>query len=154
MNLSRCDLVESSTRLLAAAPAYLGDAVASRCRFFAVRLHEWEPPPQTYTVIWIQWVLSYLTDQDIVQFLRRCGKALVDTPGALIVLKENVSSSSADDEYSYEVDDQDASVTRSLLYWKHLIRQAGLRVVYEKWQQGLPDDIFAVPMLALEVVPS
>ena len=148
--LSSCDLVESSSRLLAAAPEYLGDALAARCRFFCVGLQEWVPPPKTYAVIWIQWVLSYLTDHDIVTFLRRCGESLaVDTTSALIVLKENVCTGE-----DYEVDHQDASVTRSLRYWKRLIRQAGLRVVYEKMQDGLPNDIYSVPMLALEVAPS
>jgi len=64
----------------------------------------------------------------------------------LVVLKENMCTSS-----DLEVDVEDASVTRSLRYWKYLIQQAGLRIVYEKLQEGLPDNIYSVPMLALEV---
>lgn len=142
--IDQCDLVESSSELLSAAPDYLGDEMASKCRFFCAGLQDWEPAASTYTLVWIQWVLSYLTDADIIRFLRRCGASLV--LGGLIVLKENTCTDS-----DFEVDDQDASVTRSLRYWKYLIQQAGLRIVYDTLQEGLPDDIYSVPMLALEV---
>ena len=143
--IDQCDLVESSSVLLSAAPEYLGDAVAARCRFFCSGLQDWEPACNTYSVVWIQWVLSYLTDSDIIKFLRRCGESLVED--GLIVLKENMCTDS-----DFEVDNEDASVTRSLRYWKYLIQQAGLRIVYEKLQDRLPDDIYSVPMLALENV--
>lgn len=141
-----CDLVESSAALLAAAPDYLGDSSAARCRFFCVGLQDWQPAANTYAVVWVQWVLSYLTDDDIVDFLRRCGESLMDD--GVIVLKENTC-----DDSDFEVDVEDASVTRSLRYWKRLIQQAGLRVFHEKMEIGLPDEIYPVPLLALEVWP-
>lgn len=42
----RCDIVESSSRLLSAAPDYIGDE-SYRCRFFCAELQNWQPA-QTY----------------------------------------------------------------------------------------------------------
>lgn len=138
----RSDLVESSERLLFASPEYIGNN-SYKCRFFASELQEWEPPQRKYSVVWIQWVLCYLTDDDIVQFLARCGESLVD--GGVIVLKENTCV-----EQAFVVDVDDASVTRSVPYWLDLIFKAGLKVVHHKWQEDFPDDIFPVPILALQ----
>ena len=154
--IDQCDLIESSAALLHAAPDYLGHAVAAKCRFFCAGLQDWQPAPNTYSIIWIQWVLSYLTDDDIIRFFRRCGESLVDD--GLIILKENMCGGDDDDVdegiIDFEVDVDDASVTRSLRYWKYLIHQSGLRIIYEKTQDGFPDEIYPVPMLALDVRPT
>lgn len=142
--IDNCDLVDSSAALLAAAPEYLGDAAASQCRYFCTGLENWTPSANTYTIIWIQWVLSYLTDEDIVSFLRRCGESL--TESGVIILKENIC-----EESDFEVDAEDASVTRSLRYWKVLIQRSGMRVFHEKLPESLVEDIYPVPLLALEV---
>lgn len=144
LGIQCCDLVESSPTLLSAAPDHLGDGMAQHCRFFCAGLQLWGPSCRTYAVVWIQWVLSYLTDVDIVSFLRRCGTSLVED--GVIVLKENQCVDS-----DFEVDLDDCCVTRSGRYWKYLIHQAGLRVVYEAQQTGFPTDIYPVPMMALEV---
>lgn len=83
----RCDLVESSSRLLFSAPDHIGDPQSQKCRFFCTELQDWKPAADKYSIIWIQWTLCYLTDFDIVRFLRRCSEGLVD--GGWIVLKEN-----------------------------------------------------------------
>ena len=149
LNLSgigHCDLVESSATLIDAAPEYLGNSAAARCRFFCTGLQDWIPTPRVYSVVWIQWVLSYLTDDDIVLFLQRCGTSL--TEDGVIILKENTCT-----DVDFEVDNEDASVTRSVRYWKYLISKAGLRILHEKMQDGLPDEIYPVPMFALDVRP-
>lgn len=138
---TRFDLVESSSRLLYAAPDYLGDVLSSRCRFFCTGLQDWIPPVNNYSIIWIQWVLCYLTDEDVVAFLQRCGQGLVD--GGVVVLKENTCEGE-----DFVLDLDDASVTRSVPYWKQLASRAGLEVVLERLQTNFPSDIFPVPMLA------
>mmetsp|Transcript_36927 Transcript_36927/g.73492 ORF Transcript_36927/g.73492 Transcript_36927/m.73492 type:complete len:480 (-) Transcript_36927:101-1540(-) len=140
---SRCDIVESSPRLLSAAPDYIGED-SSRCRYFCSELQNW-CPAQPYVLIWIQWTAIYLTDKDFVALLKRCASSLV--PGGVIVLKENTCA-----EETFVLDVEDASVTRSLPYWRSLIFQAGLRVVKESWQTDFPDDIFPVPMMALQPI--
>jgi galactose mutarotase-like enzyme len=142
LGVTRCDLVESSARLISAAPDYLGE-VAGQCRYYCTGLQEWEPSTTTYSVIWIQWVFCYLTDTDAVAFLRRCGESLVD--GGVIVLKENTCNEGDD----FVVDVDDASVTRSVPYLIHLADQAGLRVLFQRMQDDFPDEIYPVPMIAL-----
>ena len=137
------DLVESNSRLLYAAPDYIG-VKASKCRFYNTELQDWQGKPNTYTIIWIQWVACYLRDDDLVEFLKRCAGSLVED--GVIVLKENTC---VDDTFVVDVDD--ASLTRSHSYWLDLIYKTGiLDVVKIEWQQDLPDDIFPVPMIALK----
>jgi galactose mutarotase-like enzyme len=138
----RCDLVESSVRLLNAAPDYIGKD-SYKCRFLCSELQDWEPPVGKYTIIWIQWVAIYLTDEDLIKFLSRCAESLVD--GGVIILKENTCM-----DETFHVDVDDASLTRSFSYWLDLIYKAGLHVIRQTWQEDFPDDIFPVPMLALQ----
>ena len=139
----RCDLVESSSRLLSAAPDHVGDNQSHKCRFFCSVLQDWQPEVNKYSIIWIQWTLCYLTDYDIVQFLIRCSKSLVDS--GWIILKENTCADEA-----FVVDVADASITRSLEYWLDLIAKSGLQLKHMTTQDDFPDDIYPVPMLALQ----
>jgi len=141
--VDNCDLVESSSRLLFSAPEYIGDNQSNKCRFFCTELQDWVPKADRYAIIWIQWTLCYLTDFDIVRFFRRCSEGLVE--GGWIILKENTCEDKA-----FVVDVDDASITRSLEYWLDLIAQSGLQIKHLKWQDGFPDNIFPVPMLALQ----
>ncbi|CAK9008913.1 unnamed protein product [Durusdinium trenchii] len=105
----RVDLVEPNDRLLeeakkqAPAPSpegnwlrHLGEApdspqpaVGARAeRLIASSLEKFEPEEGRYDVIWAQWVLLYLTDEDLVAFLQRCKKGL--RPNGMIFVKENV----------------------------------------------------------------
>ena len=142
--VDRCDLVESSSRLLFSAPEHIGDNQSHKCRFFCTELQDWVPGPKRYSIIWIQWALCYLTDFDIVRFLRRCAEGLID--GGWIILKENTCEGEA-----FVVDVDDASITRSLQYWLDLIAKSGLQVKRLEWQDDFPDDIFPVPMIALQI---
>lgn len=147
LGVSRCDLVESSSRLLSEAPKYIGEPQANLCRYYCIGLQEWVPPKNNYTIIWIQWVLCYLTDEDCVAFLKQCGEALV--ANGIICLKENTCNGEA-----FVLDADDSSVTRSVPYLLKLADQAGLRVVAQQTQDNFPDEIFPVPMIALDVKPS
>jgi protein N-terminal methyltransferase len=139
-----CDLVESSSRLLSAAPEYIGDTASAQCRYYCQSLQDWTPRSQTYDVIWVQWVLCYLTDEDAIAFLQRCKEGLRN--GGVICLKENTCVGEDED---FVVDVDDASLTRSVRYWKALAQKSGLRVVLDKFQDNFPDQIFPVYQLAL-----
>jgi protein N-terminal methyltransferase len=141
--ITRCDLVESSRRLLSAAPVFIGDPGASRCRYICESLQTWVPMKKTYSIIWIQWVLVYLTDADIIQFLSNCGEAL--TTNGVLFLKENVC-----EKEMFVLDREDASVTRSLPYLHKLIEAAGLVIIAQEMQNDFPEEIFPVPMIALQ----
>lgn len=138
-----CDLIESSPDFIGFSPEYLGDHMAAKCRFYCEGLQTWTPTSQPiYSIIWIQWVFCYLTDDDAVSFLKRCGKSLV--PGGVIVLKENTS-----DETDFVVDTADASLSRSIRYIHWLAKEAELEFVHASLQKDFPDQIFPVYQLAI-----
>lgn len=35
-------------------------------------LQNFYPKPQKYDVIWCQWVLGYIRDDDLIEFLKNC----------------------------------------------------------------------------------
>jgi protein N-terminal methyltransferase len=74
---------------------------------FNVGLEAWDPPLGTrYDLIWVQWCVGHLTDDQLVGFLKVCQSVL--TPGTgVIVVKENQSTSGKD-----VFDPEDSSVTR------------------------------------------
>lgn len=142
LGVTHCDLVEPSPRLISSAPDYLGDNSA-KCRYFCKGLQDFEPKEHTYDIIWIQWVIGYLTDDDLVDFLKRCAVAL--RRGGVVVIKDNTCEQEA-----FIVDRDDASSTRSFPYILAIAELAGLRVVYQRFQEDFPTNIFPVPIIALE----
>jgi protein N-terminal methyltransferase len=142
-----CDLVETSPRLVHAAPEYIGEHF-EKCTFICKGLQDFNPKPKTYDVIWIQWVIAYLTDWDLVNFLNRMGNALKE--GGVIIIKDNTCSNLA-----FTADKDDCDITRSFQYLRAIILESGLRVLSNDgddmihWQDDFPDDIWPVPMIAL-----
>jgi protein N-terminal methyltransferase len=174
----QCDLVEGSSVHLRAAPSYLGDA-SNKCRFFCADLQEWDPPTCKYHLIWIQWVICYLTDVDCFKFLRRCADALCDD--GILCMKENTCSSitatpasstttiqkdkgeyatttttattcttTTTSQEAFVVDLEDASLARSVPYLTCLAEQAGFTVIHMEYQTDFPEELFVVPMIAFQ----
>lgn len=74
---------------------------------FNVGLEDWQPGEGVcYDLIWTQWCVGHLNDEQLVAYLKRCSKAL-SPDGGLIVVKENLSTSGCD-----YFDEVDKSVTR------------------------------------------
>ena len=81
--------------------------VAEVRHIFNVGLEDWSPADGVqYDLVWIQWCVGYLTDEQLVGFLRRCRQALNPENG-LLVMKENLSTSGSD-----YYDATDSSLTR------------------------------------------
>jgi protein N-terminal methyltransferase len=113
---------------------------------FVTSLQEFQPSTDyKYDLIWIQWVLIYLKDEDLVKFLRVCHVAL--NKNGVIVIKENLTSDASEELIR---DEQDSSVTRPLKNLKKIIDDAGLRVTKELRQTDFPKCLFPVYMLALK----
>lgn len=75
-------------------------------RIFNMGLESWRPQPDDqYDIIWTQWCVGHLTDEQLVVYLRRCCSVLTPETGFIIV-KENLSN--GDDQF----DSVDSSVTR------------------------------------------
>lgn len=71
-----------------------------------VGLEEWMPlDGVVYDVVWNQWCVGHLTDEQLGAYLRRCRGALA--PDGFIVVKENLARGAED-----LFDEVDSSVTR------------------------------------------
>lgn len=88
---------------------------------FEVPLQEWIIPQGKYGLIWCQWCLGHLRDEDLMSFFRRAAISLVD--GGLIIVKENVQT--VDDEF----DEIDNSVTRTDQNLLKLFASSGLTLI-------------------------
>jgi len=100
-----------------------------------------------FDVVWCQWCLGHLNDEDLVAFLKRSAAAL-RSPRGLIVVKENLCSE--DSSPRTEFDEKDSSWTRSDLAFKEIFEDAGLHLVRQKIQRGLPAGLYRVKMYALQ----
>lgn len=139
---NQVDMVELNQTFLNQAKSYLGDRKSKVDRYICSGLQDFVPEPGRYNVIWCQWVLGHLTDEDLKAFFARCKAAIV--PGGLIVVKENVTSEERD------FDQTDSSYTRPKSELISLIKQSGLKIVKMKKQEGLPPGLFAVYMFAMK----
>jgi len=111
-------------------------------RVFTMGLQEFVPEKGLYSVIWNQWCLGHLTDEDLVRYFRRCKEGIVDG-GGVIVVKENLTSGV--DNY----DTVDSSFTRTEKSLRGIFARAGLKVIHCAEQHGLPEGLFTVKMFAL-----
>ncbi|KAF9117502.1 hypothetical protein BGW39_002122 [Mortierella sp. 14UC] len=98
-----------------------------------------------FDVIWCQWVLGHLTEEDLITFFNRCKKGL--KPSGMIFVKENNA------KIGIVIDEEDSSMTRSDVVWKDMFVKAGLKLLREEVQKGFPSGLFAVKMYALEPIP-
>ncbi|KAK4348130.1 hypothetical protein RND71_034469 [Anisodus tanguticus] len=109
--------------------------------FYCVPLQEFTPDAERYDVIWVQWCIGHLADDDFIAFFKRAKVGL--KPGGLFVLKENIART------GFVLDKEDKSITRSDSYFKELFNQCGLYIYKMKDQKEFPDELFAVKMYAL-----
>ncbi|KAA8514782.1 hypothetical protein F0562_017961 [Nyssa sinensis] len=109
--------------------------------FYCVPLQEFTPDAGRYDVIWVQWCIGHLADDDFMSFFKRAKGGL--KPGGFFVLKENIARS------GFVLDKEDRSITRSDLYFRELFNRCGLHVYRIKDQKGFPEELFSVKMYAL-----
>ncbi|KAL6938052.1 hypothetical protein ACO0RG_004581 [Hanseniaspora osmophila] len=109
-----------------------------------------------YWLIWCQWCLGHLPDNELIEFLIRCKKLLV-TNGTIIVKENNTQSASylgtGENKSSTDNDDfdpQDSSVTRSDSKFRWIFEKAGLKLIATDIQKGLPKELYPVRMYALK----
>lgn len=104
-------------------------------------LQEFTPDEGKYDLIWTQWVLGHLTNDDLIAFFKRCIKGL--SKNGIIIIKENVTATST----LPEIDQNDSSVTRPITHLKQLIVRSGLRILRVSLQSGFPAGILPVYMI-------
>eukprot|EP01083_Nonionella_stella_P047947 128400_1 len=139
---ARVDINERAPQMLTQARAELS-ACANIGEYFGLALQEFSPKAKTYRCIWIQWVVEHLTDEDLVQFLRRCKTAL-DGQG-IIVVKENHTRPGQ----GFYLDLNDCSMVRSREHFEELFSDAGLETLRCSEQTDLVPGMYPVRMWAL-----
>ena len=136
------ELLEPNADFVAAARGALPAARLAACH--TVALQAFAPPAgRAYAVVWVQWTLNYLTDDDVAAFLRRAAAAL--EPGGAVVVKESV----AREGRGFYADAGEASITRTDAHFREIFERAGLAVVAAAPQPELPQAVFPVTMWAL-----
>ena len=110
---------------------------------FNVGLEAWEPV-ERYDIIWNQWCLGHLDDDQLENYLARCREWL--TEDGVIIVKENDSATSA---YTDVFDEVDSSVIRTRESFQRIFHRANLRVIAAERQTGMPSELYDIVMFAL-----
>ncbi|KAK0179876.1 hypothetical protein PV327_005587 [Microctonus hyperodae] len=137
------DLVEQNSKFLDAAKVFLEDCSSHIGKFYSSGLQDFYPDAKKYDVIWCQWVLGHLENDDLIDFFKNCTNALKDS--GILIVKENVTSSN-----NVEKDTQDSSVTRPYDDLKAAFKSANLICIKERKQTHLPRGLYPVYMFALK----
>jgi len=139
----KVDLVEPVQKFITAAKTDIlkHEYEQEVVQFYCCGLQDMIIEPLLYDLIWCQWSLCYLTDNDLVNFFSKCGANLKD--GGLICIKENISRTEA------MIDEDDSSVTRSDQQFKEIFSQSNLTLLKERKQDGFPKGLYPVKMYAL-----
>ena len=98
-----------------------------------------------YNLVWLQWVVGHLTDNDLLRFLEKTKNNLL--PGGYLVFKDNATS----EHYGFYVDREDNTVARSLPYFHRIFEKAGYEVDLEERMEGLP--IICMPTMKFVLKP-
>nr|XP_054769926.1 N-terminal Xaa-Pro-Lys N-methyltransferase 1-like [Lytechinus pictus] len=134
-------MVEQTQKFLDEADQFIGEGASRVGQKICSGLQHFKPRLEHYDVIWCQWVLGHLTDEHLVDFLKRAKTGLAEN--GIICVKENIAKSGV------VFDDQDSSVTRSKAQLKKIFALAGLTILKEADQKRFPLGLFAVRMYAL-----
>ncbi|ORY29433.1 alpha N-terminal protein methyltransferase 1-like protein [Rhizoclosmatium globosum] len=142
----KVDLVEQNPKFLEQAKVdYMKEEVTAGKvgDFFPLGLQDFNPEVGRYDMIWSQWVLGHLTDDDLLAFFLRCKAAL--KPNGVIGVKENVCPRGV-----VELDEQDSSVTRPAKALEAVFEKAGLKILKRAVQTGFPRGLYPVNMYLLQ----
>jgi protein N-terminal methyltransferase len=112
-------------------------------RTYQVGLQDFEYERTDYDCIWLQWVLCYLTDQDLIKFFKKSKDHL--SPTGMIFIKENVAN-----DMLPVFDETDSSMVRSREHFEELIKESGLQIVSQEYQEGFPEELFKVSIWAVK----
>jgi len=132
------DMVEQNSTFLEEAKTFVNSERVKN--FYNSGLQDFQFT-RKYDVIWIQWVVGHLHDEDLVKFLERCKQGL--TENGIICIKDNTCGK------GFVVDKQDSSITRSDDHLRYLYGQSGLMVLKVLLQPRFPKKLFPVRIYAL-----
>lgn len=135
----KTDMMEQNGDFLEKAKTEVEEGKQGECFVSSLQAFNFDGAP--YDAIWIQWVLLYLVDSDLIAFLKRAKKALA--PNGVIFIKENHTRS------GFFVDKDDNSITRSDTHFRSIFESAGLKLLKSELQTDFPKELFPVSTYAL-----
>ncbi|XP_065051047.1 N-terminal Xaa-Pro-Lys N-methyltransferase 1-like [Rhopilema esculentum] len=138
---NKVDLLEQNANFLTAANNYLSGNSEKVGNLIPEGIQDFKPKEKMYDIIWFQWVVGHLTDDDFVTSLQRFKDSLKN--GGLICIKDNVAGGEA------VFDNNDSSVTRTHEQFVKIFRAAGLTIRLKETQRNLPRELYKVNMYAL-----
>ncbi|KAL7632665.1 UNVERIFIED_CONTAM: hypothetical protein RMT77_016990 [Armadillidium vulgare] len=111
--------------------------------YYCLGLQDFTPNSNFYDIVWVQWVLGHLNDEDLEAFFKRLIPGL--KPNGVIVVKENLSGSG-----EVELDEEDSSVARPESLLLKIFDRAGLKVIKNVLQRNFPKGLYEVRMFCLK----
>lgn len=116
-------------------------------RIINIGLQDFNETEPQWDCVWIQWVLLYLPDKDLIDFFKRISNCL--RKNGVIIVKENFTKG---DVLSSIFDKEDSSVTRTLSVFKNIVKSSNLRIVKEMKQSNFPKELFPVYIFCLRPI--
>lgn len=142
-----CDLLEPVKPFVEQMPKEL-QGVAAKGKLgdiYDIGMQDWSPAPEKagqYWLVWCQWCVGQLPDDELVLFWQRCREALM--PGGTMIVKENIAP------FEDIFDETDSSVTRTDAKFRELFVRAGFKLIASDIQKGLPKELYPVRMYCLK----
>mmetsp|Transcript_26130 Transcript_26130/g.72048 ORF Transcript_26130/g.72048 Transcript_26130/m.72048 type:complete len:319 (-) Transcript_26130:173-1129(-) len=145
-------LVEGDDAYSKQSRVYLGRKRAAKCTFTHLWLqdlndqtmeHEWGGEP--VDLMWIQWCLQYLTDEDVVQCLKTLAGKLRLGLGVLVVKENRPFGTAREDRFQMDTPRGESlryDITRPDLHHRLLFQKAGLSV--DLAEQGVETNTYAL----------
>jgi len=129
-------LVEADPNWSRRSQVYLGRKRSKGCTFVCSRLEDIQPQTviawgEPADVVWLQWTLQYLTDQDAIRTLKSLASSLVIGTGVLIVKENRPYAPARLDRFSMDTPDgpnERYDLTRTDMHHRLLFQKAGLIV--------------------------
>ncbi|SGZ47703.1 CIC11C00000001678 [Sungouiella intermedia] len=145
----KCDLLEPVQPFVAQMENELVD-VAQKGKLgdiYPIGMQEWLCDPSKlgkYWLVWCQWCVGQLPDDELVKLWVRCKEALM--PNGTLVVKENIAP--VEDVF----DSTDLSVTRTDAKFRELFQLAGYKLIASEVQKGMPKELYPVRMYCLKAL--
>jgi protein N-terminal methyltransferase len=128
----RVDLVDPIERFVVLAEAELTDLGIDHDRFI-VSAQDWTPQ-RNYDAFWCQWTAMWLTDEDLLAFLKRARAHLNEN--GVVFLKDNVIFSGNKSHGVFAPEDH--STARTIKHFKEIFLEAGFSVDFAQEQPQWP----------------
>jgi protein N-terminal methyltransferase len=150
------DMLEQNAEYLRESVKYIGPSapnIGAVGKRFACGMQEFnvvdaatgESCQGRWNLVYIQWCIIFLTDDDFVAFIRKLVGCLAG--GGIICIKDNIAPRGR--RQGFVLDNSDSSIMRSDRYMKDLFAKAGVVVISESLQRDFPSDTFPVKAYAL-----